>query len=154
MLHWLFCTTYGRIYLTAHLHRWHFRHTYTVIPRSAATNGIARDTTEYDAIRCWITGTIPNRNYNGRFARLPRRRTAVRSLNQYEQRQMKRFLQTPQKKHAECKGRDCIECKQNYPLTKEYWHSDNTQVGGFKTICKKCRNPVERVRIAMHRAAA
>lgn len=153
VLQWLFCTTYGKIYLSAHLTHWRLQRTYVVLPRSAATNGSARDVTEYDAIKCWITGTIPNRNYNGRFARLPRRRIAVRSLNQYEQRQMKRFLQSPQRKNDGCKGRDCIECKRNYPLTKEYWHADNTQVGGFKTICKKCRNPVERVRIAVARAA-
>lgn len=154
LLRWLFCTTYGRIYLTSHLlHRQRWR-TYTPLPRRAAVSGVARDPTEYDAMKFWATGIIPNRNYNGKYARLPRRQRKVRTVSRYEERQVQQFLQSPQKKHADCAGRECIECRRNYPLTKDYWHVDKYSAGGFRTICKRCRNPVERERIAGHRAAA
>ena len=38
------------------------------------------------------------------------------------------------------KTRECAMCNQEQPLIDRYWHRDKKAAGGFKYVCKQCRN--------------
>ena len=151
MLQWLFGTTYGRIYLSAHLHNWQLRRTYVPLKRSVAVNSEARDPTEHDALKLWLTGVIPNRNYNGIYAVLPHRRMKARSLTRWDEQQMQRWLQSPQRLHPECVGLSCNACKQKKPVGDFRPDPRNTGRQGKYSTCRTCEATGKRLaRLGTH----
>lgn len=40
----------------------------------------------------------------------------------------------------------CTKCRVKYPLTYEYFHKFNNNKRGFDSVCKKCKNAIQRVR--------
>jgi len=40
----------------------------------------------------------------------------------------------------------CTKCKNEYPLTAEYFHKDKTTADGFNRQCKDCINEYQRER--------
>ena len=34
----------------------------------------------------------------------------------------------------------CLDCKEYFPLTAEYWYKDKRRKSGFNSLCKKCKN--------------